>query len=359
MKMLLRPTAMVAGLMLLAAPTAPESAPRDAGASPSPQEGQPGRPGLPPGRQGPPGPPRTPPTAGGWIDEKPFTRSVKLGTRGTLDVNALFGDVAITGIDGDMVRISATKRVRETNREYARMVLQNVRVQITERGGGVEVLTEIPEGKLPPLLVDYVIGVPLQASVSLRSWGGEVRVANIKGELRAEKFAAGDMTLSSVGRIRLAKSVAANVIIEGAEGDDVEAETLVGRLQVRDVRARTVELNSVNGPIVATDVSCDRCALNSVSGAIEFSGPLKADGRYTMYSNSGDIRLFPTGPVGFDLEAIAGGNLVNELPFKLKTDRAAPAPGTRQRVVRAVSGNGSAILSVRTVTGNISILKKP
>ena len=225
-----------------------------------------------------------------------------------------------------------------------------------ERGGGVEVLTEQPTVRVP-MQVDYAIEVPFATSVTLRSFGGPIRVADVKGELRIEASGGGDMTLSSVGRVRTAKSAAGNVTITNAEGDEVNAETLLGRLVVRDVKARSVELRSIGGPITIVDTLCDRCTANSVSGSIEFSGPLKPGGRYTLNSNAGDIRFIPSGGVGFDLEAMTSGALNNDYP--LRTGRtAAPAPGSQARILRGIFLDGSAILSLRSFTGNVSLIRK-
>ena len=228
----------------------------------------------------------------------------------------LAGDISINGVDGDRVRISAVRRVREPNVEAARALLQNITIRITERGGGVEVLTEVPSGRTPPIVVDYTVSLPIAAIVSLKTLRGVIRVANVKGELRAES-AAGDMTLSSVGRIKSAKAFGGNVTISGAEGEDVSADTFGGTLQVRNVIAPTIELRSVGGPIVVADVQCDRCTVNSVAGNIEFAGVLRRDGRYNLNSQTGDIRLVTPGTVGFNLEAMTGGVMRSEFALKL------------------------------------------
>ena len=164
-------------------------------------------------------------------------------------------------------------------------------------------------------------------------------------------------SLPSVGRVRTAKSAGGNVTITGAEGDEVNAETFLGQLVVRDVKARSVELRSIRGPITIVDTLCDRCTANSTNGSIEFSGPLKPEGRYTLNSNEGDIRFIPAPGVGFDLEAMTSGTFNNDFP--LRTGRkTAPAPGSQGRIFRGVFMDGSAILSLRSFTGNLSLIRK-
>ena len=129
-------------------------------------------------------------------------------------------------------------------------------------------------------------------------------MSNLKGELRAEAFF-GDMVLSSVSRVRRAKTYTGNLTITGAEGEEVTAESAVA-LNMKNIRARTVETRTIAGPSTAIDVDCDRCSLTSVSGDIEFIGALRRNARYELTSSSGNIRLVPDGVVGFDLEAVSG-----------------------------------------------------
>jgi hypothetical protein len=351
MTTLFRTACAVGGLVLFASPAAPQQP--GTGAPPvlllAQGDGAPGRPPLPrpPGRGGPP--------SGPWTTEE-FRRSVPLGSRGSLELTALFGSITVTGTDGNVVRIHALRKVQESNKDFARTVLQNVQVRVTERGGGIEVLTEQPTVRVP-IAVDYTIEVPFATNVSLRSFGGPISVGAVKGELRIEASGGGDMNLSSVGRVRHAKTAAGNLTITGAEGDEIIAETLLGRLTVRDVKARSLELSSIGGAITITDTLCDRCTAKSLKGSIEFSGPLNPGGRYTFDSDAGDIRFIPGPGVGFDLEAMTSGTFNNDFP--LRAGRTPPpAPGSQGRIFRGVFQDGSAILSLRSFTGNISVIRK-
>jgi hypothetical protein len=291
--------------------------------------------------------------AGPQIEET-FSRTVPLGSRGAFELStAAAGDVVIIGVEGSTVRISATKRARHPNESVARTALQAVTTRVVERGGFIEALTEVTERTEVPVFVDYLVSVPSDANVSLRTFGGTLRVSNVRGELRADALA-GDVALSGMSRIRNAKAFAGNLTISDSDAQDVNAETLGGTLQVRNVRARTIELSSVGGPILAADIQCDRCTMTSVSGPIELSGPLTAGGRYEMRSNSGDIRLYPTGSTGFDLEAITLPNRVRS-EFPLKTD---PTPRPGIRAFYGTYGDGGAILSLRTFGGSVSILRR-
>jgi hypothetical protein len=207
------------GLVLLATPAFSQDAPR----RPDPAPGAPGGPPPPPfggrgrfggfGRSGMPIPRREP--LPGFQDSQ-FQKTVDLGARGTLDVSNTVGEVRIIGTPGNSVRITAIKRVQASDPDAARAYLSNVIIRVTERGGGIEVFTEVPSTKMPPTLVDYDIAVPMNGSVSVRNQGN-VFVTNLKGELRADAFV-GSMVLTSVSRVRRAKTYSGDMWITGAEG---------------------------------------------------------------------------------------------------------------------------------------------
>lgn len=286
--------------------------------------------------------------------EESVTYTVPLGAKGAFELSTVaLGDVVVTGVDGNTVRIAATKRVRHRNEADARALLKRVNIRIAERGGFVEALTELPERNNVPVFIDFAISVPTDADVSLRTFGGTLRVSNLEGSLRADAIG-GDVMLSSVNRIN-AKAFAGSLTISDTDGEEVNAETLTGTLQVRNVRARVIELSSVSGPVLVADVRCDRCTMNSVSGDLELSGPLTPGGRYELRSSLGDIRLIPSGNTGFDVEALtAPGRVTSD--YTLRPDTGSPRSGDRG--VYGTFGDGAAIISMRTWQGSVSILKR-
>jgi hypothetical protein len=344
---LTRVVALLGGLALLAGPAYPQDAARrgepPAGGGPF---GNAGRFGF--GRDTIP-PPRmmTPP---GWQDSK-FQKTVDIGNQGSFELRNIFGEVRITGTDGNTVRINATKRVKESNRDAARALMDSIVIRVTERGGGVEVFTENPTGNTTPTLIDYDIVLPNNALVSVRSQGS-IFVSNIKGELRAEAYQ-GHMVLTSVGRVRRAKTYTGNLSIAGVEGDEVTAEA-GGALRVRNVHTRTLETRTIAGSTNAVDVDCDRCTMTSTSGDINFTGALRRNGRYDISTNSGNIRLLTDGSSGFDLEAVTGGMFRNDFPLKSTAPASAATSG---RIVRGSYGDGGAILSLRSFTGSVTITR--
>jgi hypothetical protein len=318
-----------------------------------------------------PQPPRPPRPARPAREDRPrgpeitenFSRTVRLGRNGTFDLSNVAGDVVITGGGGDDVRIDAVKRVSSGNEADARSALGELEIQVNERSGLVEVRTELPRRRNLSAAVDFTIALPSGANVAVKTISGDVRVTNVKGDLRAESIS-GDVILSTVERLRAAKSVSGDIEIGEATGEDVNASTVSGDVIVRKLRSRGVDLESVSGNLRFTDAEAERVNLRSISGDIDYEGKLARSGRYDMQSHSGNIRITPVGNPGFDIEASTfSGDVRSDFQLTLRGGTPGNALTGRDRPrlnrsVRGAFGDASSILSLRSFSGNIAVIKR-
>ena len=298
------------------------------------------------------GSPRREQAQGPWTSA-PYSRTLPIGTRNTVELSQTSGSVTVTGVrNSSSVVISANRRIMMQNRDAAAAMLQRVMPQITQRGGGIEILTGLPDGVRAPILVDYEISLPNTAAVSIRSWGGDIRVSNVGGELRLDLNGNGDIAITNAKRVRRAKAIDGMVTVTGMDGDELNAETLRGNLQVKNVSAQSMELKSVSGAISVVNSGCDRCAISSLSGNVEMLGPLRPDARLTVNTNTGNIRLVPAGNIRFDLEAITTGTKQSDFPLQSRA--------TELRMLRGSYGEaeGSTIISLSSFAGNITVAKQ-
>jgi DUF4097 and DUF4098 domain-containing protein YvlB len=285
-----------------------------------------------------------------------ISRTLRLGRNGTFDLQNISGDVVVTG-GGNDVRIEATKRVRHPNESEARALLKAIEVRIEERNGNVEVRTDYPRRNWSGG-VDYTVSLPREANVILRSISGDIRVSNVNGDLRAETTS-GDVRATSVRRIRQAKTISGDVEITDSDGDEVSGSTISGAVVARGLKARSVDLQSISGDHRITDVEADRMYVRSVSGSIDFSGRLARAGRYEFQSHSGDVRVSPTESTGFTIEASTfSGNLQSDFPVTLQGSSPNRFGPGRRGPVRGSVGDGSAVLSMQSFSGNITIIKR-
>jgi DUF4097 and DUF4098 domain-containing protein YvlB len=125
---------------------------------------------------------------------------------------------------------------------------------------------------------------------------------------------------------------------------------------LRNLKARGLNVDSVSGNVSLQDVACDRVDAQSVSGDLDFSGPLAKGGRYELTSHSGQVRVAVAGGTGFELEATSfSGSVRSDIPLNAQAN---DSSRRRQRSLRGVYGDGSAVLDLTTFSGSIVITKR-
>jgi DUF4097 and DUF4098 domain-containing protein YvlB len=296
----------------------------------------------------------------GWGDQaltEKFSKTVPLGKGGSFDLSNISGDVVITGGTGDQVVIDATKRGKTAED------LKAVQIEVTATATRVEVRTRYPQEKRNiNASVDFIVTVPRGAIVNVNSVSGDIKVSTIDGALRVNTVS-GDVTVNAAAALEAARTVSGDVVVQtaGSTGD-ITAASVSGDVTLRGVKARGFDLNSVSGNVSLTDVICERVKANSVSGNMDFAGPLAKGGRYDFQSHSGDVTITTGAAVGFELSASSfSGDIKSdyELTVKFGGDAAASAgSGPRRQAIRGTFGDGSAVITLNSFSGDIRVVKK-
>ncbi len=257
-----------------------------------------------------------------------ISQTARLERGGTFELRNVLGNVLVTGGRGDReVQIQATKRIVSFPNPRAQALLNAILVEVTERGGNVEVNTVHPGGlagrggpNRPVVVVDYVVVLPPDSNVILRSTSGTLRLQNVTG-------------------------------------DQFELNTLSGDVVMQALRARMLQLHTVTGNMLLQDILAERALVQSTAGNVEYAGDLLPSGRYKLQSHDGRIRVRPTGNPGFDLDAqTVTGRLLSEFALRQRT-RPRVVTGPASRALRGQYGNAGAALTALTFSGNIEIVK--
>ena len=295
------------------------------------------------------------------------TQTFKVGDGAAVDLSHLSGDIRVTGGGGSEIKIEATKRVRHRDPEQAKRLLDALRIDMNNFNGRVEVRTIYPRrgsfGNNISASVDYVISVPIAASVALKSISGDISVTNVKGEVRAETVS-GDVNISATPNVSVAKTISGDVTARDiGTQTTLVLSTISGTVIGTGLKVRALEAGSVSGDVRLIGSEVERLEAKSVSGNIEFDAPLTKGGRYEFTSHSGNVRVVLSGNTGFELDADTfSGSVRSDVPVTLRAvGRTDPAPGTRRgsnRAIRGSFGDASAFLSVRSHSGSVVISKK-
>jgi DUF4097 and DUF4098 domain-containing protein YvlB len=288
-----------------------------------------------------------------------FSKKVRVGRDGRVNISNISGDITVTGGSGDEVSVEAVKRTRGDRDELSR-----IEIIVEDRAGHVDVRTN-HLGRTDHVSVDYTVTMPASASVEVTSVAGSVKIASVKGSVRATSVS-GTVTATDTPKLESAKSTSGNVSVSGLSTDgDVSAGSISGNVVLKGVKARGLELGSVSGDVLISDATCDRVTAKSVSGGIEYSGAISKGGVYEISSHSGTIRLMLTNPPGFYLNANSfSGSIRTDLPITIggdanrSSDSSRRRGGVNQHEIRGVYGDGSATLTLRTFSGSIVIEKR-
>jgi DUF4097 and DUF4098 domain-containing protein YvlB len=293
------------------------------------------------------------------------TQTFKVGNDSSLDISNVSGDVRVTGGSGNAITVESIKRVRHRDPEEAKRMLAALRVEINNVGGRVEVRTVYPRNNRGSwdrgmsASIDYIVTVPASALVAIKSISGDITVSSVKGEVRLETIS-GDLSLSATPNVSLAKTVSGDVLAkEIGAPSTLTLSTISGSVVATGVNVRDLECGSVSGDVRVSGAQVERALAKSISGNIEFDAPLSRGGRYEFSTHSGNVRLVLPAAPGFELDANSfSGSIRSDLPVTLRSGSDDNRRGPNRRAIRGSYGDGSALISVRSHSGDVVIVKK-
>jgi hypothetical protein len=291
------------------------------------------------------------------------TQVLKVGGDAILDVSNMSGDISVTTVKGNEIRIEATKRVRHRDANEAKRLLALLRVDITQAGSRVQVRTVYPRttGRGFSGGIEYVITVPADAGVALKTMSGDVTVNGVRGEVRAESMS-GDVSVTATPNVAVAKTVSGNVTARDIGAQTLTLGTISGSVIASALKVKSLDAGTVSGDVHLSNSQIERLQAKSMSGNIEFDGTLTRGGHYALTAHSGNVRIILANAKGFELDASTfSGSLRTDFPVTLRTtdqDQNGRRRGSPNRSMRGTFGDGSAMLEVRSFSGTVVITRK-
>lgn len=194
-----------------------------------------------------------------------FDRTLPLRSGASFALRNVNGGITLEAWNRDEVQIHAEKKVRAGSAEAARKLMGQVKIDVTQEGGGVRVETKLPRrdngffdwlfGNQASVNVTYKIRVPRQVAADVESVNGGVALTGTRGKARLATTNGGITVNDAEGDLRL-----------GSTNGGIEVHRSAG----------TVRADTTNGGISAelTDVSDGgELRLTSTNGGIDVSLP--------------------------------------------------------------------------------------
>jgi DUF4097 and DUF4098 domain-containing protein YvlB len=256
----------------------------------------------------------------------------------TVEIRNTRGEIRISGWDKDEVSVAGE--------------LDDLATGLTFEVDGTLTIIKV---EMPTRDVSYGDGskleirMPVNGRVDFDGVSTDVTLTNIQGGVSVHSVS-GDITGAQIAQRLIVNSVSGDISFEDA-GGKAKFTTVSGDMEL-DLRSESVSLNAVSGDIRLRLQSFDTLLVSTVSGELDVSGTLSATGNISVNSVSGDVSLDLNAPVNarIDVNTGPGGDITNKLTKDEPRD-VFPA----QMVLKTKSGDGSASISVRTVTGDVEL----
>lgn len=176
----------------------------------------------------------------------------------TLKVADDSGGVTVTGADVDKVQVKVIKTAHDSTQARADAEVKTIKYTIEQIGNNITLKYELPKSmnfSNKVNSVDFVVTVPHEVTVEIKSSTGEVSVASTKGNVDI-KNSFGSVTVENIeGRLSVETSsgeVNASSIEAGSE--DIELQSEFGAVTLQDANANNVKLDSSSGKIALNEV---------------------------------------------------------------------------------------------------------
>jgi hypothetical protein len=287
--------------------------------------------------------------------EEKFERTVKLAKGGHVSLDNISGSIEVKSWNKAEVKIDALKTSRASSLSQAKENAAEVKIVVKKEGNTLRIKTEYPKRRgsrrrRSSVSVHYKLWVPSKASVRIDSISGSVEMENIGGEVKV------DVTSGSVTINKAAKGVDCDIISGNLKLQDIEGDaylkTVSGKIKVERIKG-SIEAETTSGGIEMRKVTGAKTIRGKVlSGSIVYDGDINPNGRYTLQTHSGSIRMFISSGSGFELEAKTfSGRIESDFDITLSGKLS-------KKKIKGVVNKGGAYMKLSTFSGSIYLRKR-
>lgn len=296
-------------------------------------------------------------------------RSFNVREGGTLTVESDDGNIIVRG-GGNGVTVDVKRHARTSSESRAQELFRQYEVSFGQSGNDVKVITRYdhPFSWLhwnSDLDVDIVVTVPSSYNLALKTSGGNVKVGDLRGEIRAHT-SGGNVDLAQITGPVDASTSGGNVSLDAGNGR-MSLRTSGGNVHIGTANG-SVEAKTSGGSIdiirAAADVyahtSGGGITIEEASGAIDAStsgGSIRARlaqqprGESKFSTSGGGITVSLAPSIGIDLDAhSSGGDVETDIPMTVLGKQ------TEGTLNGKINGGGPR-LTLRTSGGDIRVRK--
>lgn len=286
--------------------------------------------------------------------ERVVEKTFSVQPNGLLTVETQGGNVRVDTGAENSVKVVAKQTIKADSEAEADELLKNLTLTIEQSAEGVSAISKYEKrlsgfhwGSWPPVQVSFVVTVPAQYNVRLKTSGGNITVGNLQGTVYA-RTSGGNVSLGKISGDVDASTSGGNVRLEegsadvklGTSGGNVAVEHAVGPTELHtsggDIKIGTVE-NRLNASTSGGNVTAG------------IAGKLKGD--CVLSTSGGRVRAIIDANAAFDLDASTSGGSVKAEGLTLTIDKGGVG---KSRLSGKVNGGGP-VLKLRSSGGDIQV----
>ncbi|HEY6400427.1 MAG TPA: DUF4097 family beta strand repeat-containing protein [Blastocatellia bacterium] len=296
------------------------------------------------------------------------TFSVQPGGRLVMDVEP--GSIEVKTTGDSRIVVDVFRKVDRGSEGRAEEILRQHEVNFEQQGNDLTIRARFPHENFrfwrrSGLQVRYVVSIPTEFNVDLKTSGGGIRVDDLKGEVRV-KTSGGGLQFGKIEGPIIGNTSGGGINLAGCNGK-VEVKTSGGGITIGpgsgELLAETsgggIEIGNYAGDAIVR-TSGGGIKINRIEGSIDAStsgGPIfaalgaqpKKDCR--LHTSGGGITVELDEALSFNIDAEAsGGNVSADLPVTVQGE-------LRKGSLRGTLNGGGQALILRTSGGSVRLRK--
>jgi DUF4097 and DUF4098 domain-containing protein YvlB len=282
--------------------------------------------------------------------ESNLDKTFQVSPGGLLVLEADQGSCVLNPVEGDQVQVRVFRQVKGGSQAQADALFAGHEVTFQQEGRTVSVRARSRKqgsfswrANQPYLEVRYEISLPRKFEVDLKTSGGDLRMGDLEGNVKA-RTSSGAIALKHITGAVAAENSGGDILVEEA-GGDLTAHTSSGAIRVQKVGGKA-KLSNSGGDIlvgeadssVVAKTSSGAIRLKTIKGEVEASdsggdiGIEEAGGEVTVSTSSGSLRIGRAKGQTVTAKNSGGDIVVGEVEGKLRASTSSGA--IRIRVAR-------------------------
>lgn len=283
--------------------------------------------------------------------EDSVSKSFTVEPGGTLTLDSARGSIEVRGTEGNRVDIEIAREAKTEDKNEAEEIFAYLRFDFQQTGKDVAIKgikTTDSNKKMNKLKVKFIVTVPQNYNVDLKTSGGSISVDDLQGTVEIQT-SGGSLGLNDIKGPVTGKTSGGSISIGRVEGD-VNVNTSGGSIRIENaygpVKAHTsgggITVNEVMGTIHA----------DTSGGSVKAYISQQPKGDCRLQTSGGSITVYLADDIALNVDAgTSGGSIHTEFPVTLKGN-------ISKKELKAEINGGGPELYLHTSGGSIYIKKK-